>query len=1103
MYLFYRERSDIISIFKKLFEYNNKKEIYGLSDELKAIYMYNMLEKTKKNILYVTNSLYEANKMYQIVNNYTDNVLLFPMDDFLTSEALATSPELKINRLETIHLLNTNKKFIVITNLMGLLRFLPSQKLFKDKTLNLELGKLYDIKKLTEQLYDIGYVRDSIVNKTGDFAVRGFVLDIFPIQEENPIRIEFWGDEIESIRIFNVNNQLTISQINKINIVPISEFLINKNIDRFNITQKELIKYGSVYSIVDYVNGITIYNDLEQIKNSYFRLSEEMYEYSVSTSMPSDTIYMNDFNNINKEDIINFINFDSPYNIDRDSKISEIENFASDIKDINNNLNKYLEKYGIVVLCISNLKRANRFIESLNNKNIVLTNENAIYDNKINIIIKKMTKGFIYNGIVIICENDIYMTEQDKIYKTKFKLGSKIRDINKLSSGDYVVHSMHGIGIYKGLKTLDKNGIKKDYLLIEYRDTDKLYIPVEKIDMVSKYSSKEGYTPRLNKLGSTEWEKVKYKARKRVEDIAQELLKLYALRESVKGFAFNKDDKMQYDFEKEFSFTETDDQLKVIKEIKDDMEKPHPMDRLLCGDVGYGKTEVAFRAIFKAIISGKQTAILCPTTILSNQHFNNAKERFKSFPVNIAILNRFVSPKNANKILKELQEGKIDLLIGTHRILSNDVKFKDLGLLVVDEEQRFGVKHKEKIKEYKNAVDVLTLSATPIPRTLQMSMAGLRSLSLIETPPVDRYPIQTYVLSENRSVIKDAIYKELSRNGQCFILCNNIELLNEKKEELNRLVPEAKIEIAHGKMNKDELEGIMDKFNNKNFDILLCTTIIETGLDISNVNTLIIYDAENFGLSQLYQIRGRVGRSNKIAYCYLMYNKSKVLSEIAIKRLKAIKEFTELGSGFAIAMRDLSIRGAGDILGSQQAGFVDTIGIQLFMQMLDDEINKLKGIEVENDKNESSQPLVEIETAIDDNYIEDEEIKIEIHKKINQIDSYDSLLKTKKEIEDRFGKLNDNMIVYMHEEWFEKEATKLGISNIRQSKNSIEITIYDNDLKNIDIQNLFYDVTNISRMFRFSNRGKNMVITLDTIKLEKHFIYYLIDLLDKIKKNSK
>ena len=526
------------------------------------------------------------------------------------------------------------------------------------------------------------------------------------------------------------------------------------------------------------------------------------------------------------------------------------------------------------------------------------------------------------------------------------------------------------------------------------------------------------------------------------------------------------------------------------------------MDRLLCGDVGYGKTEVAFRAIFKCILSGKQAAILCPTTILSSQHYQNAIERFKSFPVDIALLNRFVTNKELKETLEKTKKGQIDLLIGTHRILSDDVIFKDLGLLIIDEEQRFGVKHKEKIKEYKNNIDVLTLSATPIPRTLQMSMAGIRSLSMIETPPAERYPIQTYVLAENEQIIKDAINKELARLGQTFILYNKISNIESKKLEIQKLVPKAKIEIAHGRMDKNKLEDIMERFSNHEFDVLLCTTIIETGIDIPSVNTLIIIDADRFGLSQLYQIRGRIGRSNKVAYCYLMYNNKKVLSEIATKRLKVIKDFTELGSGFSIAMRDLSIRGAGDILGGQQSGFIDTIGIELFLEMLNEEVNKLKGIPIK-EETEETKPILDVTTTVRNDYVEDEELKIEIHKLINTIDSKQKLIEVKNEIEDRFGIIDEDLEIYMYEQWLEKLVQKLNIKNIRQTKNFIEIPLNKKQAENINGEELFYEITRLGKMFRFTSRLNSLYIILDTVKLDKHYVYYLIDLMKIIEKCKK
>ena len=545
-------------------------------------------------------------------------------------------------------------------------------------------------------------------------------------------------------------------------------------------------------------------------------------------------------------------------------------------------------------------------------------------------------------------------------------------------------------------------------------------------------------------------------------------------------------------------YQDTIDQLRATETIKKQMEDTTPMDVLLCGDVGYGKTEVAFRAIFKAVCANKQVAYLCPTTILSNQQYTSALSRFSSFPVNIALLNRFTTRKECLNIIEKLKNGQIDILFGTHRLLSDDVKFKDLGLLVVDEEQRFGVTHKEKIKKYKSNIDVLTLSATPIPRTLQMSMVGLRNLVLIETPPSDRYPVQTYVLEENLYVIKDAIYKELSRGGQIFILCNRIGEFDKRIKELTSLIPDINVGIAHGKMNKSEIEDIMFKFINKEFNVLLCTTIIETGIDIPNVNTLIILDADKFGLSQLYQIRGRVGRTNRIAYAYLMYGKNKVLNEIAVKRLSAIKEFAQLGSGFSIAMRDLSIRGAGDILGEEQSGFIDTIGIELYIKMLNEEVGKLAGLVTECELKEEIMPSLNVETHIDNDYVGDDKLKIEIHKMINSIDSYESLLKVKNEIEDRFGKISESMLVYMYEEWFESMKDKKGIDKVKQTDNSIEIIFNENMTKVIKPDKLFVSAYQISKNFKLSYLNNRIVLTLSIINLKRHWIYYIIELLNTL-----
>ncbi|MEG2620481.1 MAG: transcription-repair coupling factor, partial [Bacilli bacterium] len=728
----------------------------------------------------------------------------------------------------------------------------------------------------------------------------------------------------------------------------------------------------------------------------------------------------------------------------------------------------------------------------------VITNINNIYEKSLNIVNFNMPNGFVINNYVYITEAELFKKSMSTAYKSKFKYGSKIRDINKLRIGDYVVHINHGIGKYLGIVTLTSNGLKKDYIYLQYKNNDKLYIPVEKIELISKYSSNEGIMPGLSKLGGTEWEKQKLRVKGKVKDIAKELLDLSIKRSSQVGFSFIKDDDEQIKFESDFIYAETKDQLTATNDIKKDMESIHPMDRLLCGDVGYGKTEVAFRAIFKAIKSGKQVAYLCPTTILSKQHYENALQRFFGFGINIEVLNRFVSDKKKKEVLKNLANGQIDLIIGTHRLLSKDIVYKDLGLLVIDEEQRFGVTHKEKIKSYKANIDVLTLSATPIPRTLQMSLTGIRGLSLIETPPVDRYPIQTYVLRENDQVIKDAIYKELSRNGQVFILNNRVSKMDSEISRIKKLVPEALVSCIHGQMNKSQIEETMERFVSKEYDVLICTTIIETGIDIQNANTLIVIDADCFGLSQLYQIRGRIGRGQKIGYAYLMYNKNKELSEIAVKRLSAIKEFTELGSGYALAVRDLSIRGAGDVLGMEQSGFIDTIGYDMYIKILNEEVSKLKGENVIEENTSEEKPFIQVATHIDDNYAPNEEVKIDLHKKINTIKNYADFNSVKEEIKDRFGKVDEALIVYMLEELFQALAPLKGVEKVEQKDKIITVVFSKEKSAVIDGHKLLINLFNITPNFGISYLKDKIQITLKTNNLDKHFMYYIIEMIEKI-----
>ena len=1082
--------------------------VSGLNNELVCINIYNAFIRNNKGFLVVTSSTYEANNLYQSLLNYTDKVLFFPMDDFLTSEAIAISPEFKAERINTLNVLLKSGKYIVVTNLMGALRYLPTKKLWNKSNITLKKDMDIDREKLLTDLYNIGYERETIVNGTGKVGIRGYVIDIFPTSYENAVRIEFWGDTIDSIKYFDVDTQLSLEEIDEVTIYPFTEFILDEYNDGIDKKQKYLKYYSKEISMIsEYLDDpVVYYYDYNMILTSYSMLVDSIMDYDKDNKTEIDTSYMHEFTAIKSCFDIYYYHFDD--DIGRKIKsykfnFTSINKYNGNYEEIRKDLLRYINDGKTVILCIDNKETAKRIVKYLDMDDIILTKENNIVSGKINLINKDISTGFIYGDYVVLGKNDLFNVKEERTkYKSKYKLGTKVHAITNLEDGDYVVHEMFGIGIYHGLFAIDKNGMKKDYIKLEYAGGDCLYIPVENIDRISKFTGKEGVGVNLNSLSNDNWKKKKGKVREKLESIAGDLIYVSAQREITPGFAFSHDDENQAIFDSEFIYSETPDQIRAISLIKEEMEKPKPMDMLLCGDVGYGKTEVAFRAMFKAINDGKQVAYLCPTTILSNQQYESAKSRFSTFPVNIGLINRFVDKSKQTKILNDLKEGKIDILFGTHRLLSEDVIFKDLGLLVFDEEQRFGVTHKEKIKKLKANVDVLTLSATPIPRTLQMSMTGIRSLALIETPPKERYPIQTYVLEESNLVIKDAIYKELSRDGQVFILFNSVEKIQEKVRQIKSFVPEANIDFAHGQMTKDQLEKKMNDFIEGKFNVLVCTTIIETGIDIPNANTLIILDADRFGLSQLYQIRGRIGRSNKIGYAYLMYSKSKFLNDTAIKRLDTIKEFTELGSGFKIAMRDLSIRGAGDILGREQSGFIDTIGIDLYLKMLNEAIRKSKGEVIEENEEESKKndkPLISVSTHIDDNYVSDGELKIAIHKKINEVDSYDSFCNIKEELEDRFGKLNEDLIIYMYEEWFEKLAKSLDIIEVIDGNNSVDMTLSKAISSKIDGEKLFNEAYNISRMFRFTYKNECIHIILDKIKLEQHYLMYLIGILIKIR----
>ena len=1064
---------------RNTFIYQNNSQVIGLTEELNIFYILNKYNDIKDNVLVVASSLYQANIFYEKISNYSDNVLLFPMDDFITSVAVAISPELKLKRLETLKKINESSHNIIVTNLMGYLRYLPNVNEVNKLSLYLNINKIINRDELINILEEYGYNQESLVLSTGTYAVRGFVVDIFIVDEEHPIRIEFFGDEIESIRYFDESTQLSIKNIEEIEILPNIE--IDTNIKS---------------SIVDYLKEPQIfYIDEKLINDEYKKIQEDIKSYQKEKE--EKTKYMFDLNEISDNKIIYLNHLENINHKVIRYNSSSITNFNSNFDLLKSFIEKKV-KDKTIIFYLSKTKEIDEITKIYPLVNIV-DEESNIKKNRVNIVKKNIINGFEIGNYVVISEYDIELNKKNQIkYKNNLRIGTKIKSFDDLQIGDYVVHYKHGIGIYGGIVSLNKSDVIKDYILINYLGNDKVYVPVEKIDTIFKYTSKDGNPPRINKLNSLSWEKTKLSLKKRIHNISKELLKLYALRTSIKGPQF-KYNELEDIFASEFEYILTPDQVKAIEDINNDLLNQVPMDRLLCGDVGFGKTEVAFRAMIRTILNDKQVAYLCPTTILSRQQYQNAIDRFKSIPIRIEILNRFTSPKKTKEIVEGLEKGTVDIVIGTHRLLSNDIKFNKLGLLIVDEEQRFGVTHKEKIKQLKNDVNVLTLSATPIPRTLKMALTGLRDLSIIDTPPVNRYPVQTYVLEEQDVVIKDAIYKEMTRHGQIFILYNRIDSIEQVVRKISELVPEARIAYAHGRMNKSELEDVMQDFIDYNFDVLICTTIIETGIDMPNVNTLIIYDADNYGLSQLYQLRGRVGRSNKVAYAYLMYNKNKMLNDIAIKRLDAIKEFTELGSGYRIAMRDLSLRGAGDILGDEQSGFVSEVGLDLYMKLVDEEIRRLKGEEIADDIEDiKDNSLIDVNTHIDNNYVYDESLKIEIHKKINEINSYKKLIEIKQELEDRFGKISQELEIYMYEEWFEKLALKLGIDQVEQNRLWVEIKLKPEIVEKIKFDKLFIESYDICNKFQFKTFHKYVVIHLNISNLEKHFIYYIVEIINLI-----
>ena len=1065
----------------------------GLSTSTKALAIASSLKKEDKIVL-LTSTYGEAEGLISDLISILGEELVYPflVDDSPMVEFLMSSQEKIISRVEALRFLSDpSKKGILVCNIAASRLFLPSPNVFKDSIVNISVGEEYDQNALIHQLKEIGYRKVTQVQTQGEFSLRGDILDIFEISQLEPCRIEFFGDEVDGIRTFEVETQLSKENQTELTIFPASDILLRekdyqrgqsaleKQISKTlspilksyleeilsSFHQKQMhsdsrkflfLCYEKSWTVFDYIEKDTpiFFDDYQKLMNQYEVFERELAQYFTeelqNSKAFSEMQYFADTEQIyKKQSPVTFfsnlqkglgnLKFDQIYQFNQ----YPMQEFFNQFSFLKEEIERYKKMDYTIILQSSNSMGSKTLEDVLEEYQIKLDSrdKSSICKESVNLIEGNLRHGFHFvdEKILVITEHEIFQKKLKRRFRRQHVSNAeRLKDYNELEKGDYVVHHIHGIGQYLGIETIEIKGIHRDYVSVQYQNGDQISIPVEQIHLLSKYVSSDGKAPKLNKLNDGHFKKAKQKVKNQVEDIADDLIKLYSERSQLKGFAFSADDEEQDAFDDAFPYVETDDQLRSIEEIKRDMQDYHPMDRLLVGDVGFGKTEVAMRAAFKAVNDHKQVVVLVPTTVLAQQHYTNFKERFQNFAVNIDVLSRFRSKKEQTETLEKLKNGQVDILIGTHRVLSKDVVFSDLGLMIIDEEQRFGVKHKETLKELKKQVDVLTLTATPIPRTLHMSMLGIRDLSIIETPPTNRYPVQTYVLEKNDSVIRDAVLREMERGGQVYYLYNKVDTIDQKVSELQELIPEASIGYVHGQMSEIQLENTLLDFIEGQYDILVTTTIIETGVDIPNANTLFIENADHMGLSTLYQLRGRVGRSNRIAYAYLMYRPEKSISEVSEKRLEAIKGFTELGSGFKIAMRDLSIRGAGNLLGKSQSGFIDSVGFELYSQLLEEAIAKRNGNANTRTKG-NAELILQIDAYLPDTYISDQRHKIEIYKKIRQIDNRVNYEELQEELMDRFGEYPD-VVAYLLEIGLVKSyLDKVFVQRVERKDNKITV----------------------------------------------------------------
>ena len=1022
-------------------------QVTGCVTSQKTHFLYALGEGCKRKVIVAASEL-RVKQIYEEYKFLDANVCCFPAKDLLFYHADLRGKELLRQRMEVIRTMIEEPEITVIASFDALMDAMVPLSKYRDSVIAVSSGDVLDFTELQEQLAGIGYERETQVEMPGQFAVRGGILDVYPLTEELPIRVELWGDEVDSIRTFDPQSQRSVENLQKITFYPATDFpeATEKRVSFLDYFDRKdsLLFLDEPARLMEKGEGVEqefLEAQANRMESGFDMTDAEAMLYGTQEIIKK----MNQYCSVGFSTLEGrFAEFKvrGTYHIQGKSVNPYNNSFEMLTRDL-----KRLKRQGYRAVLLSGSRtRAKRLAEDLRDYNLSSfyseDMDREVQPGEIMVAYGHVTEGYEYPLIkfIVISETDIFGKGKKK-KKRKVYEGQKIQNFSELKVGDYVVHENHGLGIYQGIEKIEVDKVAKDYMKISYAGGGNLYIPATQLDLIQKYASADAKKPKLNRLGTQEWIRTKKRVKGAVKEIARDLVELYAARQNQRGYAYGEDTVWQKEFEEMFPFEETEDQQLAIEATKRDMESSKIMDRLICGDVGYGKTEIAIRAAFKAVQENKQVVYLVPTTILAQQHYNTFVQRMKDFPVRVDLMCRFRSAAQIKKTVEDTKKGLVDIIIGTHRVLSNDVEFKDLGLLIIDEEQRFGVQHKEKIKKMKENVDVLTLTATPIPRTLHMSLIGIRDMSVLEEAPMDRVPIQTYVMEYNDEMVREAIERELSRQGQVYYVFNRVKDIKEMAERIKKMVPEAQVAYAHGQMKEHQLERIMYDFINGDIDVLVSTTIIETGLDISNVNTMIIHDADKMGLSQLYQLRGRVGRSNRMAYAFLLYRRDKMLKEVAEKRLAAIREFTDLGSGFKIAMRDLEIRGAGNLLGAEQHGHMEAVGYDLYCKMLNEAVKHLKG-EMEEETYTTTIDL-NVDAYIPDSYIANEYQKLDIYKRIAGIESEEEMDDMTEELIDRFGDIPRRVQQLLQIALLKTLAHDAYVTAVEQKGEEYKFTMYE------------------------------------------------------------